>query len=195
MTARPLCFATNNRHKAAEIEAMLQGAFRILTLEDIGCREELPETQETLEGNSFQKAAYVWEKYGAECFADDTGLEVAALGNAPGVYSARYAGPERDSQKNMALLLENLKGKANRQARFRTVVTLFFQGKPQQFEGRCEGSILEAPRGEGGFGYDPVFLPEGHSLSFAEMPLASKNKISHRALAVSHLAAFLLNCP
>lgn len=187
-----LCFASNNAHKLDEIRPLLPAGVELLSLADIGCVEELPETQETLEGNARQKAEYVWEHYGVACFADDTGLEVEALNGAPGVYSARYAGPQRNAADNVALLLQELQGQPNRQAHFRTVVALVLpDGRRPVFEGAVEGQITEELHGEGGFGYDPVFRPEQHTRTFAEMPLAEKNTMSHRARAVEKLVAFL----
>ena len=186
-----LCFATNNRNKIKEIEKLLGQEYPLLGLKDIGCTVELPETQKTLEGNSLQKAEYVYHHYRTDCFADDTGLEVFALDGEPGVYSARYAGPERDSQKNMALLLENLQGKDSRAARFRTVITLIKEGKTHQFEGIVKGKIKENYQGNEGFGYDPIFIPEGYDKTFAEMSMEEKNKISHRGIAIQKLVAFL----
>lgn len=186
-----LCFATNNEHKLREVRSMLGDAFRILSLQVIGCHEELPEEHDTLEANSRQKAMYVWEHYRQSCFADDTGLEVYALENAPGVYSARYAGPQRSSADNTDLLLRNLEGTVNRRARFRTSVTLVLEGKEHQFDGIVQGRIAEEPVGAGGFGYDPVFVPEGHGETFAQMPAEQKNAISHRARAIQQLVHFL----
>jgi len=186
-----LCFATNNRHKLEEIEAMLGESFRLRTLAEIGCTDELPETQPTIAGNARQKAAYIWEHFGVSCFADDTGLEVEALNGEPGVYSARYAGEARDARENTALLLRNLSGKANRRARFRTVITLVLDGKYHDFEGIVEGEIIEAPRGTGGFGYDPVFQPLGSDRTFAEMSLEEKAELSHRGRAFRKLVDFL----
>lgn len=188
---KKICFATNNAHKLAEIRAQLQGLYEVVGLQEIGCQEELPETQETLEGNSRQKAAYVWDHYGVSCFADDTGLEVMALGGEPGVYSARYAGPQRSSEDNMALLLQRLQGKEDRSARFRTVITLVLDGVYHTFEGIAKGSIATAYSGEQGFGYDPIFCPEGEERTFAQMSMAEKNAISHRGRAVSALLDFL----
>jgi XTP/dITP diphosphohydrolase len=188
-----LCFASNNAHKLDEIRPLLPAGLELLSLADIGCHEELPETQPTLEGNARQKAAYVWEHYGVACFADDTGLEVTALHGAPGVYSARYAGPQRRAADNVAKLLAELRGAADRTAHFRTVVALV--GVPpteQLFEGTVPGRIAEVPRGTGGFGYDPVFVPDaGEGRTFAEMSLTEKNQISHRARAVAGLVDFL----
>lgn len=186
-----ICFASNNVHKVAEMRALLEPGFEVLSLSDIGCHEELPETQETIEGNSRQKAMYVVENYHVPCFADDTGLEVTALNNEPGVYSARYAGDQKNSDDNIALLLARLNGKADRSARFRTVITLAGLSSTQTFEGLLPGTITKEKRGSGGFGYDPVFLPDGSPLTLAEMSLADKNKISHRARAVAGLVKWL----
>ena len=186
-----LCFATNNSHKLEEVRHTIKN-FQIVSLEEIECFEELPETRDTLEGNSFQKAEFVFSKYKFPCFADDTGLEVEALDNAPGVYSARYAGPQRNSDDNIDLLLKNLHGKVNRRARFRTVISLVgFESLPLLFEGIIDGSITIDKRGSSGFGYDPIFLPDGYTKTFAEMTLAEKNKLSHRAQAVKKLEAYL----
>jgi XTP/dITP diphosphohydrolase len=186
-----LCFATNNKHKIKEIEALLGSSYQLLSLEDIGCDVELPEDQDTLEGNSLQKAQYVYAHFQVDCFADDTGLEVTALNGAPGVYSARYAGPEKDTTANMALLLKNLGGKSDRSAQFRTVITLILGGRQIQFEGIVKGKIAEHHHGEKGFGYDPIFIPEGYSKTFAEMSQEEKNKISHRGLAIQKLVKYL----
>lgn len=186
-----LCFATNNKHKIKEIEALLGSSYQLLSLEDIGCDVELPEDQDTLEGNSLQKAQYVYAHFQVDCFADDTGLEVTALNGAPGVYSARYAGPEKDTTANMALLLKNLGGKSDRSAQFRTVITLILGGRQIQFEGIVKGKIAEHHHGEKGFGYDPIFIPEGYSKTFAEMSREEKNKISHRGLAIQKLVKYL----
>ncbi len=186
-----ICFATNNEHKLEEIRAILGNKFKILSLEEIGCNEELPEERDTLEGNSLQKAEYVFQKYKVACFADDTGLEVEELNGAPGVYSARYAGEQRNSERNMDLLLKNLEGKGNRKARFRTVITLIQPSVLHQFEGIVEGSILGDRKGKGGFGYDPIFMPVGYSNTLAEMSMEEKNQISHRARATEKLVEFL----
>ncbi|HCM77701.1 MAG TPA: non-canonical purine NTP pyrophosphatase [Cytophagales bacterium] len=186
-----LCFATNNQHKLDEVNQLLGGSFNVMSLSAIGCSEELPEEQNTLEGNSLQKARYVYDKYNINCFADDTGLEVEALGGAPGVYSARYAGEHRSSNDNMILLLKQLEGKSNRKARFRTVVTLIVDSNEYQFEGIANGEILSSRRGEKGFGYDPIFLPEGQNKSMAELTAEEKNAISHRGEAIRKLVAFL----
>ena len=187
----PLCFATNNLHKIEEVKVALGDGLRILTLEEAGIREELPETQDTLEGNARQKALYVFDHFGLPCFADDTGLEVDVLGGAPGVYSARYAGPQRRSADNIALLLENLRGKTSRAAQFRTVIHLVLPDGQWKFEGIVRGTIREDGKGTGGFGYDPVFVPEGFEQTLAEMSLEEKNLISHRGIAIRKLAEFL----
>lgn len=186
-----LCFATNNSHKLAEVRRLLHGTYRVVGLADIGCREELPETGDTLEANAEQKARHVWEHYQTDCFADDTGLEVVALGGAPGVYSARYAGPARDDGANVRKLLEALVEQPDRRGRFRTCVALVRGGDVRLFEGTVPGEILKAPRGTGGFGYDPVFQPEGNDRSFAEMSADEKNALSHRGRAVGALVAHL----
>ena len=186
-----IIFATNNHHKLEEVQAVLGEGFRLTTPRELGITEDIPEEQDTLEGNASQKARYLYERTGKNCFADDTGLEVAALGGAPGVRSARYAGPGHDSQKNMELLLSNMAGKTDRRARFRTVISLILDGEEYLFEGTVEGTILDTPRGEAGFGYDPVFVPEGYDTTFAEMSAEAKNAISHRGRAVARLAAFL----
>ena len=188
---KTLVFATNNLHKLEEVRDILGGSFRIASLKEIGCTDDIPETADTLEGNSLQKARYVKEKFGYDCFADDTGLEVEALGGAPGVFSARYAGPGHDSEANMQKLLKELEGKTNRQAQFRTVVALILEGREYTFEGIVRGTILTERRGTAGFGYDPVFVPEGYAETFAEMGSEEKNRISHRARAVQKLADFL----
>lgn len=183
--------ATNNQHKISEIRPLIEPDFRILSLEDIGCTEELAETRDTLEGNSLQKAAYIYSRFQLPCFADDTGLEVEALNGAPGVFSARYAGEQKNSEDNIALLLKNLTGIPNRKARFRTVITLIGLDGTHTFEGIVNGVILETKRGVAGFGYDPVFQPEGYTKSMAEMTLEEKNQISHRGIAVRGLISFL----
>jgi XTP/dITP diphosphohydrolase len=188
---RTLCFATNNEHKIEEIRTQLGSFFLLKKLEDIGCFEELPETQPTIAGNSIQKARHVLDNYRVSCFADDTGLEVDALNGEPGVFSARYAGPQRNSEDNIQLLLSKLKGLENRSAKFRTVITLAEASGITTFEGIVKGRILESKRGTQGFGYDPVFVPDGYTKTFAEMPLTEKTKISHRAIAVEKLVKFL----
>jgi len=186
-----LVFATNNLHKVDEVKHKLNGLFSIQTLQEIGCHEDIPETADTLEGNAMQKARYLHEKYGCDCFADDTGLEVEALNNAPGVYSARYAGEAKNAEANMEKLLNELSGQANRKARFRTVIALILDGEEYLFEGAITGQILEKRQGNEGFGYDPIFLPDGHEKSFAQLSMAEKNTISHRGRAVDKLLAFL----
>ena len=186
-----LCFATNNQHKIEEVRAHLGSDFQLVGLEEVGCKDELPEEQSTLEGNSYQKAEYVYKKFGVSCFADDTGLEVEGLQGAPGVYSARYAGEQRSAQDNMRLLLQNMAKSQNRKARFRTVITLITPEFTQQFEGIVSGQIIHEHRGSGGFGYDPIFLPDGYDKTLAEMSMEEKNAISHRARAVNKLVEFL----
>lgn len=186
-----ICFATNNKKKIEEVKAALGSEFQIVSLEEIGCFEELPETGDTLEFNAFQKARHVKDHYGVDCFADDTGLEVEALDGAPGVYSGRYAGEPRSDERNIDKLLDSMAGKANRKARFRTVIALLLDGKEYQFDGIAKGEILDQRVGEKGFGYDPVFRPEGYELTFAEISLEDKNKISHRGKAVKALVEFL----
>jgi XTP/dITP diphosphohydrolase len=186
-----LIFASGNENKVAEVEYKLGGVVKLKSLHAIGCNEEIPETGNTLEENARIKARYVWETYRVDCFADDTGLEVEALGGAPGVYSARYAGPQKNPADNMALLLSELVDKTNRRARFRTVICLIRDGKESLFEGIVNGEIIEQARGAEGFGYDPIFVPEGFSKTFAEMSMDEKNTISHRGRAIASLAAFL----
>lgn len=191
-----LCFATNNKHKLEEVIPLLKDSFDLLSLDQVGCTHELPETQNTISGNSFQKAEYVFKHFKTPCFADDTGLEVDALNGAPGVYSARYAGDHRNSEDNINLLLENLRGNQNRKARFCTVITLVgLTPEPVFFEGIIEGIITEEKRGNTGFGYDPVFVPHGYDLTFAEMSLQQKNTLSHRAIATKKLIEYLKNSP
>ena len=187
-----LCFATNNAHKVEEIQAILGKSFELLSLNDIHCKEELPETGNTLEANSLQKAKYLYDNYHTDCFADDTGLEVHALGGEPGVYSARYAGEQRSHTDNINLLLKNLVNKLDRSARFRTVITLIQGGNITQFEGIINGKIIEELRGTEGFGYDPIFIPEGFNRTFAEMTLIEKGEISHRGRAFQKLVEFLM---
>ncbi len=186
-----LCFATNNKHKVEEVKAVLGNELELLTLEECGIQEELPETQDTLAGNARQKAIYVFERYKISCFADDTGLEVDTLAGAPGVFSARYAGPQRSSEDNIQLLLKNLSGKSSRSAQFKTVIWLALPQGQWSFEGIVRGLITQELRGHQGFGYDPVFLPDMSEKTLAEMTLEEKNLISHRARAVSKLAEFL----
>ncbi len=186
-----LVFATNNQYKLKELQAILGDHFELLSLKDIGCSEEIPEDYPTLEGNARQKAFYIHEKYDYPCFADDTGLEIDALNGEPGVYSARYAGEAKDSQANMNKVLENLQNEDNRKARFRTVISLVLDNEEKQFEGIVEGEITREKRGDSGFGYDPIFLPDGYVKTFAEMDLSAKNEISHRARAVQKLVEYL----
>lgn len=186
-----LCFATNNNHKLEEVSNLLGDQFEIVSLEAVGCKEEIEETGTTLEENSLIKASYIHENFGLDCFADDTGLEVKALNGAPGVYSARYAGEPADSARNTELLLQRLEGVREREARFRTVITLIMGKTVKQFEGIVNGSITTQRSGDLGFGYDPVFLPKGYDRTFAEMPLQEKNTISHRALAIEKLVDYL----
>ena len=188
-----LVFATNNKHKLEEAREILSGRFEILSLAEIGCHDDIPETAPTLEGNALQKARWIKEKYGYDCFADDTGLMVDVLGGEPGVYSARYAGPGHDSQANMRRLLENLQGITDRKAHFSTAVALILNGEEYLFEGRVDGTISETPAGENGFGYDPIFVADETGLRFAEMTSAQKNAISHRGRAMRKLADFLDN--
>ncbi|MER2996214.1 non-canonical purine NTP diphosphatase [Pontibacter populi] len=188
---RELCFATNNRNKIAEVSQMLEGKYKLLSLEDIGCNEELAEDQDTLEGNSRQKANYVWANYNVNCFADDTGLEVDAICGEPGVYSARFAGPQRSDTDNINKLLHVLEGQENRRARFRTSITLYLDNQEYQFEGIVNGTIATEYKGNKGFGYDPIFIPEGHEKTFAEMSPEEKNAISHRGRAMQKLISFL----
>lgn len=187
-----MIFVTNNRHKLDEVSTILGNSVSIQSLKEIGCFDDIPETADTLEGNALMKARYIYERYGIDCFADDTGLEVDALEGAPGVFSARYAGPGHDSEANMQKLLTELKEKSDRHAQFRTVIALIIKGKEYLFEGVVKGYILEEREGEGGFGYDPIFRPEGYEHSFASLGDEVKNKISHRARAVEELVKFLL---
>jgi XTP/dITP diphosphohydrolase len=188
---KELVFATGNPNKVREVNELLGQEFTVKSLVDIGCQEELPETNPTIAANAVQKAQYVFERYGVDCFAEDTGLEIDALGGEPGVFSARYAGEEKNDLANIQLALKKLEGQSDRSARFRTVVALVLGGKVHTFEGLAAGSIRTAMSGEGGFGYDPIFQPAGYGITFAEMPSAEKNKISHRGKAVRQLVAFL----
>ena len=188
---KTLLFATGNPHKVQEMQQILDGRYRLLSLADIGCGEDIPETADTFEGNALLKARYVAQHYHTDCFAEDTGLEIEALNGAPGVYSARYAGEEKDPSANLRLVLAKMEGVANRRARFRTVIALLLNGREYLFEGCAEGHLSETPRGGGGFGYDPVFVPEGYSHTFAEMPSEAKHAISHRGKAVAKLLHFL----
>lgn len=186
-----IVFATNNKHKLEEIREILGNSLTILSLDDINCHEEIPETGNTIEENALIKARYIKEKYGYDCFADDTGLEVKSLNNEPGVYSARYAGNEHNSEKNMQKVLKNLEGKLDRSACFRTCIALITENEEHLFEGKIEGKIIAEKRGDSGFGYDPIFMPDGYDQTFAELGNDIKNKISHRALAVKKLINFL----
>ena len=192
MMKRKLVFANNNAHKLEEVAAILGDQVELLSLNDISCQTDIPETAETLEGNALLKSSYIYKNYHLDCFADDTGLEVEALNGAPGVYSARYAGGEgHDAQANMLKLLHELDGKENRKAQFRTAISLILDGKEYLFEGVIKGEIIKEKRGDSGFGYDPVFMPEGYDRTFAELGNDIKNQISHRALAVQKLCEFL----
>ena len=188
-----IVFATNNRHKLEEVQQILGEGFRLLTPADCGITEEIPEEQPTLEGNALQKARYIYDRTGKNCFADDTGLEVEALNGEPGVYSARYAGESKDFDDNMNLVLQNLQGRPNRKARFRTAIALILDKKEYLFEGIVDGTIRETKSGTEGFGYDPIFQPDGYGITFAEMDMATKNTISHRGRAIRKLAEFLQN--
>ena len=186
-----LVFATNNKHKLEEVRAILGNKVEVLSLNDINCHDDIPETANTLQGNALIKARHIYEKYGFDCFADDTGLEVEALGGEPGVYSARYAGEECNSEANMRKLLHNLTGKSNRNAQFRTVIALIIKGEEKLFNGIVKGCITEEKMGNSGFGYDPIFIPEGFSESFAQMSGEMKNSISHRYRATEQLGNYL----
>ncbi|MBP7151775.1 MAG: non-canonical purine NTP diphosphatase [Paludibacteraceae bacterium] len=188
-----LVFATNNLHKLQEVRAILDGKVNIRSLSEIGCFDEIPETADTLEGNALMKAKYVYDRFQLDCFADDTGLEIEALGGEPGVFSARYAGLEQDSYKNRMKVLRLMKQQTNRKARFRTVIALILQGEEYFFEGKISGVIAHEPRGEGGFGYDSIFVPDGYEKTFAELSAEQKNQISHRAIAVKKFADFILS--
>jgi XTP/dITP diphosphohydrolase len=186
-----LVFATNNKHKLEEMRAILGGKVELLSLADIDCHDDIPETADTLEGNALIKARYIYDKYGCSCFADDTGLEVDALGGEPGVYSARYAGENNDSEANMRKLLQNLTGKSERSAQFRTVIALIIEGEEFLFDGIVRGRISEERMGSAGFGYDPIFVPDGYDESFAQMAVEQKNAISHRSRAAAALNEYL----
>jgi XTP/dITP diphosphohydrolase len=186
-----LIFATHNSNKAFEIQKLLPEHFQILTLNDIDFQEEIPENEPTIEANSAFKAQFIFNKFNLNCFADDTGLEIESLNGKPGVHSARYAGEERNSDANINLVLEELKGVENRNARFKTVITLIIHGEQYQFEGIVDGTIIKEKRGSNGFGYDPIFIPENETRTFAEMNLSEKNKYSHRARALEKMIAFL----
>ena len=186
-----LVFATNNLNKIKEVQAILPQHIKLLSLKDIACNEDIPETQPTIEGNAIQKAEYLKKHYGYDCFADDTGLEVDALNGAPGVLSARYAGPQRNAEDNTNKLLSELNDKDNRSARFRTVIALYLNGELKTFTGICNGEITKEKHGEGGFGYDPIFKADGYEKTFAEISLEEKNSIGHRGKAVTQLIEFL----
>lgn len=188
---RKFVFATNNAHKLEEVTAILGKRIELLSLKDINCHADIPETADTLEGNALQKAHYIYENYHIDCFADDTGLEVEALNGEPGVYSARYAGNGHNAEANMLKLLQSLEGIENRKAQFRSVFALILDGKEHIFEGIIKGEIIKTRRGTSGFGYDPVFVPEGYKQTFAELGNELKNKISHRAIATNKLCKFL----
>ena len=190
---KKLVFATNNQHKLEEARAITAGKFELLSLADIDCHDDIPETAPTLEGNALIKARWIFDRYGFDCFADDNGLMVDALGGEPGVLSARYAGPGHDSEANMRKLLANMEGKADRKAHFSTAVALILDGKEYLFEGRVDGTIASEPGGENGFGYDPVFVADETGRRFAEMTAEEKNSISHRGRAMRKLAEFLEN--
>lgn len=186
-----LVFASNNKNKIQEIQALVPNTIQIVSLEDIGCTEDIPETADTIEGNAILKANYVTEKYGYDCFADDTGLEVEALNGAPGVYSARYAGEQKDANDNMDKLLSELKDKTNRKANFKTVIVLNLNGNQNLFTGIINGKIIEEKIGTNGFGYDPIFVADGYEKTFAELTMEEKSIISHRGIAVKELILFL----
>lgn len=186
-----LVFASNNKNKIAEIQQLIGDKFEIVSLQDIGCTEDIPETAETIEGNAILKAQYVYDKYGLSCFADDTGLEIDALEGEPGVYSARYAGEQKNADDNMALVLQKLESQTNRSAQFKTVIALNFGSEHFLFEGIVKGTITPVKRGNAGFGYDPIFQPEGFDVTFAEMSMQQKSTISHRGKAVEKLINFL----
>lgn len=187
-----LVFASNNKNKIKEIQLLLPKNIQLLSLEDIGCTVDIPETADTIEGNAILKADYITKNFGYDCFADDTGLEIESLNGEPGVFSARYAGEQKKDTDNMNLLLENLKNKTNRNAQFKTVIALNLKGEPQQlFEGTIKGEIIHEKRGNQGFGYDPIFRADGYSKTFAELSIAEKSKISHRGIAVNKLIVFL----
>ncbi|MCH2197064.1 non-canonical purine NTP diphosphatase [Kordia sp.] len=186
-----IVFATNNQNKVKEVQSLVPKNITVLSLKDINCEDDIPETQPTIEGNAIQKAQYVKEHYGYDCFADDTGLEVHALSGEPGVFSARYAGPRRNADDNMNKLLNNLQNKEDRSAQFKTVVALILNGEQHTFTGICEGTIIKEKRGDKGFGYDPIFMADGFSETFAQISLEEKNRVGHRGKAVQKLIGFL----
>lgn len=191
LNMKKLVFATNNPHKLAEVKAILEPEFSIISLAELNCTDDIAETADTLEGNALLKAQYIHDKFGLDCFADDTGLEIEALNGAPGVYSARFAGEDNNAQNNMRKVLALLRETENRSACFRTVIALIKDGETNFFEGKIEGNISFKPIGDSGFGYDPIFIPDGYVESFAQLGIQEKNKISHRALAVEKLVEFL----
>jgi XTP/dITP diphosphohydrolase len=190
---KELVFATNNRHKLEEVEAKLQGKLKLLTLDDIGCLDDIEESGSTFKANASIKSRYIFQKYNLNCFGDDSGLEIDALNGDPGVYSARYAGEHGNHAANIKKVLDNLQGETNRKARFRTVISLIWNGSEHFFDGTVEGTIRTTPSGTDGFGYDPIFEPDGYAVTFAQMTMDEKNKISHRAKAMEQLIAFLSN--
>ena len=189
---KTLVFATNNKHKLEEVQALIGSQFQLKTLEEIGCFDEIPETGNTFEANALQKSQYIFQRFQGDCFSDDSGLEVDALNGEPGVFSAHYSGT-RDSEANLQLVLDKMKGESNRKARFRCVISLILNGREHFFEGSVEGTITPERSGKSGFGYDPIFKPEGYDITFADMAAVEKNKISHRGRAVEKLAEFLRN--
>ncbi|MDX1652009.1 MAG: RdgB/HAM1 family non-canonical purine NTP pyrophosphatase [Brumimicrobium sp.] len=188
-----LVFATHNEHKAEEIQSILPGYIEVKTLQDLGCYDEIPEEKPDFKGNALQKATYIHEKFGVNCFADDSGLEIDALNGEPGIYSARYAGPKRDSNDNMDLVLKRMQGKSDRKARFKTIIALIMDGKEYFFEGTIDGKIRDQKSGNNGFGYDPIFEPESCGKTFAEMSLEEKNSMSHRSRAIQKMAKFFID--
>ncbi|MEG1553391.1 MAG: non-canonical purine NTP diphosphatase [Rikenellaceae bacterium] len=190
---REIIFATGNKNKLREVQQMIGEAYRIITPQECGITEDIPETSPTIEGNALQKARYIYEKTGADCFADDTGLEIDFLGGEPGVYSARYAGEAKSSEDNMNLVLQKMKDAKERNARFKTVIALIINGEEHIFEGVVYGEMTQERQGKEGFGYDPIFKPKGYAKTFAEMTLEEKNPISHRGLAIAKLITFLKN--
>lgn len=188
---KQLVFATNNTHKLDEVRAMLEPDYKIISLSELNCFDDIPETADTLEGNALLKAEYIYKKFGVDCFADDTGLEIDALNGEPGVYSARYAGESHNAQENMKKVLSKMNGLSNRSAHFRTVVALIQDGKTNYFEGRVDGTITTIQHGSAGFGYDPIFIPNGYDQSFAQLSADKKNEISHRGLAIKELVLHL----
>lgn len=190
-SAMQLVFATNNPNKLREVQSLIPQGITLLSLEDIGCHEEVPETQDTIEGNAIQKSVYIKTHFGYDCFADDTGLEVDALNGEPGVYSARYAGEQRNSEDNIQKVLKKLRNEAHRKAQFKTVIALQLYGKQHLFTGICKGEITHAKHGDKGFGYDPIFKAEGYDQTFAEISLEEKNRIGHRGKAMDQLVGFL----